>query len=109
MGTCLVHAVYDPLVFCCAASVQLAAPDDEIRAQTMSNIQTSQGSEYVAPTHLTAAAGGLGGSWYVLLEGVANLIHEVCPALTITVVEGGGVLNHALVGSGQLRMDMMNH
>jgi TRAP transporter TAXI family solute receptor len=74
----------------------------------MSNVQTRQGSEYVAPTHLTAAAGGLGGSWYVLLEGLANLIHEVCPALTITVVEGGGVLNHALVGSGQLSMAILN-
>jgi TRAP transporter TAXI family solute receptor len=74
----------------------------------MSDMQTSQGSEYVAPIHLTAAAGGLGGSWYVLLEGLANLIHEVCPALTITVVEGGGVLNHALVGSGQLPMAILN-
>ena len=74
----------------------------------MANIQTSQGSEYVAPTHLTAAAGGLGGSWYVLLEGLANLIHEVCPGLTITVVEGGGVRNHELVGSGQLPMAILN-
>jgi hypothetical protein len=74
----------------------------------MSNVQTRQGAEYVTPTHLTAAAGGLGGSWYVLLEGLANLIHEVCPALTITVVEGGGVLNHALVGSGQLPVAILN-
>jgi uncharacterized protein len=74
----------------------------------MSNVQTRQGAEYVTPTHLTAAAGGLGGSWYMLLEGLANLIHEVCPALTITVVEGGGVLNHALVGSGQLPIAILN-
>jgi len=67
-----------------------------------------QDPKYVAPTHLTAAAGGLGGSWYVLLEGLANLIHEICPALTITVVEGGGVLNHALVGAGQLPMAILN-
>jgi len=44
----------------------------------------------------------------VLLEGLANLIHEICPALTITVVEGGGVLNHALVGAGQLPMAILN-
>ncbi|HSX82218.1 MAG TPA: TAXI family TRAP transporter solute-binding subunit, partial [Candidatus Saccharimonadia bacterium] len=68
----------------------------------MPNLPAGQDSEYVAPTHLTAAAGGRGGSWYVLLEGLASLIHEICPALTITVVEGGGVLNHALVGAGQL-------
>jgi uncharacterized protein len=74
----------------------------------MSNVQTHQGAEHVPPTHLTAAAGGLGGSWYVLLEGLANLIHEVCPALTITVVEGGGVRNHELVGSGQLPMAILN-
>ena len=74
----------------------------------MSNMQTSQGSESIVPTHLTAAAGGRGGSWYVLLEGLANLIHEVCPALTITVVEGGGVRNHELVGSGQLPMAILN-
>ena len=74
----------------------------------MAHMQTSQGPEYVAPTHLTAAAGGRGGSWYVLLEGLASLIQEICPALTITVVEGGGVLNHALVGSGQLPMAILN-
>jgi TRAP transporter TAXI family solute receptor len=72
----------------------------------MPNMQT--GSESIAPTHLTAAAGGRGGSWYVLLEGLASLVHEVCPALTITVVEGGGVRNHALVGSGQLPMAILN-
>ena len=74
----------------------------------MPHMQTNQGSESVAPLHLTAAAGGRGGSWYVLLEGLANLIHEVYPALTVTVVEGGGVLNHALVGSGQLPMAILN-
>src|SRR5439155_9812898 len=68
--------------------VSTAAPYNAIREQTMPDMQTSQGSEYVAPTHLTAAAGGRGGSWYVLLEGLASLIHEICPALTITVVEG---------------------
>jgi hypothetical protein len=31
----------------------------------MSNVQTHQGAEHVPPTQLTAAAGGLGGSWYV--------------------------------------------
>src|SRR5262249_47133921 len=46
----------------------------------MPNMQTSQGSEYLAPTHLTATAGGLGESWYVLREGLSSLIHEVYPA-----------------------------
>jgi TRAP-type uncharacterized transport system substrate-binding protein len=78
----------------------------------MPNRQTGRDPEeadiLMAPTHLTAAAGGLGGSWYVLLEGLASLIHEVCPALTVAVVEGGGVLNHVLVGTGQLPMAILN-
>ena len=57
---------------------------------------------------ITAAAGGRGGSWFALLEGLARLIHEVCPVLTVAVVEGGGVLNHALVGAGQLPMADLN-
>ena len=78
----------------------------------MPPMQTGQDHEAtampVAPTHLTAAAGGSGGSWYVLLQGLARLIHEACPALTVAVVEGGGVLNHAWVGTGRLPMAILN-
>lgn len=78
----------------------------------MQNMPRGQGPEpadtSLAPIRLTAAAGGIGGSWYVLLEGLASLVHEICPALEITVVEGGGVLNHALVGSGQLPIAILN-
>ena len=49
---------------------------------------------------LTAVAGGAGGSWYVLMEGLARLVGEVHPDIRIDVVEGGGVSNHARVGSG---------
>ena len=42
----------------------------------MLNMQNGVGSEDIAPIHPTAAAGGRGGSWYVLLEGLAALIHD---------------------------------
>ncbi|MDP8923849.1 MAG: TAXI family TRAP transporter solute-binding subunit [Chloroflexota bacterium] len=60
------------------------------------------------PTELDAAAGGAGGSWYLLLEGLAALVREVNPSIRIRVVEGGGVMNHALVGSGQLPAAILN-
>ncbi len=46
----------------------------------------------VATTPLKAAAGGAGGSWYVLMEGVARLVAEVHPRIHIGVVERGGNL-----------------
>lgn len=62
----------------------------------------------VPTTHLKAAAGGAGGSWYVLMEGLASLVAEVYPQIHIEVVEGGGVANHAHVGSGELPMGILN-
>jgi uncharacterized protein len=62
----------------------------------------------VATTHLKAAAGGVGGSWYVLMEGLATLVAEMHPQIHIEVVEGGGVANHARVGSGELPMGILN-
>ena len=57
---------------------------------------------------LDAAAGGAGGSWYVLLEGLARLVHEVHPSIDVRVVEGGGVMNHADVGAGRIPMAILN-
>jgi TRAP transporter TAXI family solute receptor len=62
----------------------------------------------VTPTRLAAAAGGKGGSWYVLLEGLAQLVHQVHPEIEVQVMEGGGVSNHAQVGSGELPMAILN-
>ena len=59
-------------------------------------------------THLKAAAGGLGGSWYVLMEGLASLVAEVHPELRIEVVAGGGVANHERVGAGEIAMGILN-
>jgi TRAP-type uncharacterized transport system substrate-binding protein len=63
---------------------------------------------HVPTTHLKAAAGGVGGSWYVLMEGLASLVAEVYPQLHIEVVAGGGVANHAHVGSGEIPMGILN-
>jgi TRAP transporter TAXI family solute receptor len=59
-------------------------------------------------TPLKAAAGGAGGSWYVLMEGIVSLVAEVYPQICIEVVAGGGVANHARVGSGELPMGILN-
>lgn len=57
---------------------------------------------------LDAAAGGAGGSWYVLPEGLAGLVREVYPWIELRVVEGGGVMNHANVGTGQPPVAILN-
>ena len=59
-------------------------------------------------TTLQAAAGGAGGSWYVLLEGLAELVAELEPEVRLQVVEGGGIMNHANVGSGALPAAILN-
>jgi TRAP transporter TAXI family solute receptor len=62
----------------------------------------------VPPTSLKAVAGGVGGSWFVLMEGLASLVAEVHPRLRIEVVAGGGVANHERVGSGEMAMGILN-
>jgi uncharacterized protein len=56
---------------------------------------------------LNAAAGGAGGSWYVLLEGLAKLIHDIAPGLEIQVVEGG-ISNHENVGLSRIPMAILS-
>ena len=58
--------------------------------------------------HLKAAAGGAGGSWYALLEGLAKLVADIHPNIHIEVVEGGGVENHSRLGVGELDMTILN-
>jgi TRAP transporter TAXI family solute receptor len=62
----------------------------------------------VPTTSLQAAAGGAGGSWYVLMEGLARLVTEVHPDIAIEVVEGGGVANHVRIGTGDIAMGIVN-
>jgi TRAP transporter TAXI family solute receptor len=62
----------------------------------------------VPTTHLQAVAGGAGGSWYVLMEGLARLVTASHPQITIEVLEGGGVANHTRIGSGEVPMGITN-
>lgn len=55
-----------------------------------------------------AAAGGRGGSWYVLLSGIADLVAEVRPDVRLAVEAGGGLQNHANVGSGEIPFAILN-
>jgi uncharacterized protein len=68
----------------------------------------SESDVHVPATYLKAAAGGAGGSWYVLMEGLARLVAEIYPPIHIEVVEGGGVANHARVGAGELPIGILN-
>ena len=45
------------------------------------------------PATLTWVAGGVGGGWYVQAGGIARMIAEKEPKITIKVVPGGGVVN----------------
>jgi len=75
------------------------------KAVNMDHLEKDVG---VPTTYLKAAAGGAGGSWCLLMEGLACLVAEIHPQLHIEVVEGGGVSNHARVGSGDLPMGILN-
>ncbi len=54
------------------------------------------------PVELTWTSGGVGGTWYIQAAGIAELINEKEPNITIKVVPGGGMLNPARVGSGDV-------
>lgn len=60
----------------------------------------SQAAE-LAPKTLSWVAGGVGGGWYVQAGGIANLIKEKEPNLTVKVVPGGGVVNPLRVSMGK--------
>ena len=46
---------------------------------------------------LTWTAGGLGGGWYTIAGGLADLIHSVHNDIVIKVIPGGGSVNPALL------------
>lgn len=53
---------------------------------------------------LRAAAGGVGGGWYTVLAGVAEVVAEKDPGIAIQVVPGGGLLNPPRVGTKEIEM-----
>ncbi len=58
----------------------------------------------VQPISLQGSAGGVGGVWYIMLAGIADLIKEKVPAIQIKVVPGGGLINPPRVGKGDVQM-----
>ena len=55
----------------------------------------------LTPVTLTWTAGGVGGQWYAEAGGIARLIAEKEPKLTIKAVPGGGVVNAVRVSEGR--------
>jgi len=51
---------------------------------------------------LNFTSGGVGGEWYVMAAGGADMIKEKAPWIEMTVVPGGGTLNNARVGKGEV-------
>jgi len=51
---------------------------------------------------LTFTSGGVGGEWYVMSAGVADMIKEKAPWIEMTVLPGGGTLNNVRVGTGEV-------
>jgi hypothetical protein len=50
---------------------------------------------------LTWTAGGVGGGWYTIGGGIANLINEKSGGITVKVIPGGGTVNPRLVDKGE--------
>jgi TRAP transporter TAXI family solute receptor len=56
-------------------------------------ISPAGAAEPLQPITMTWVAGGVGGGWYVQAGGIARMIAEKEPKITIKVVPGGGVVN----------------
>jgi TRAP transporter TAXI family solute receptor len=53
---------------------------------------------------LTWTAGGVGGGWYTIGGGIANLINEKSGGITVKVIPGGGTVNPRLVDKGDCEL-----
>lgn len=48
----------------------------------------------------TILGGPVGGAWYRIVSGMANIVHQTYPNIDIKAIPGGGVANPARIGSG---------
>ncbi|MBW1971370.1 MAG: TAXI family TRAP transporter solute-binding subunit [Deltaproteobacteria bacterium] len=53
---------------------------------------------------LTWTAGGVGGGWYTMAGGFAEIINNAYPEITVKVVPGGGTVNPKLVEKGDCEL-----
>jgi TRAP transporter TAXI family solute receptor len=54
--------------------------------------------------NLTWTAGNVGGGWYTIGGGIANIINEKSGGITVKVIPGGGVQNPSLVDKGECEL-----
>jgi hypothetical protein len=64
-----------------------------------STVIANQESPEITPITMTWVAGGVGGGWYTQAGGLAQLINENEPKITIKVVPGGGLVNPVRVST----------
>jgi TRAP transporter TAXI family solute receptor len=55
-------------------------------------------------TTLTWSAGGLGGGWYTMAGGFADVIHSAYDDIVVKVVPGGGTVNPALLNKKEVEL-----
>jgi TRAP transporter TAXI family solute receptor len=67
----------------------------------------AQGQPKVTPISLQASAGGVGGVWYIVMAGLAEVVKEKAPEIQIKVVPGGGLINPPRVGKGDVQMAIL--
>lgn len=65
------------------------------------------GQAKLSPITLQGSAGGVGGVWYIILAGVAELIKEKAPEIQIKVIPGGGLINPPRVAKGDVQLAMV--
>lgn len=51
-------------------------------------------------TNYTILGGPVGGGWYRIVSGMANIIHQTYPQIDMKAIPGGGVANPARIGAG---------
>ena len=68
--------------------------------QEAASSDASSGGDTLKPATYTWTAGSMGGGWYTQAGGMAALIKENAPALTLKIIPGGGVSNPPLVSAG---------
>ena len=61
----------------------------------------ASGTETLKPATYTWTAGSMGGGWYTQAGGMAAMIKENAPEITLKIIPGGGVSNPPLVHTGQ--------
>lgn len=71
---------------------------------TFGSLAAQGSSADIKKATYTWVAGGMGGGWYTVAGGFANLVNEKEPRITIKVVPGGGLTNPIMLSQGDADM-----